>query len=144
MKGLGEGLDEARALWPAFERLARAVPPTLVHGDFVPKNIRVLESDGISRAVPFDWGSGGYGFPAIDLAYVDPYEYWTGVRDSWHDLTLERTRALSSLGRLFRNLLLVFWLNDHAVSDRGSINEKLALYGKWIRAEIGLLKAVLA
>ena len=55
------------ARWAELEAICALTPPTVVHGDFAPKNMRVAAAN----LRPFDWGSAGWGSPAVDLAQVD-------------------------------------------------------------------------
>jgi len=132
-----EMCDEIRDRWDVVEQLARVLPETLVHGDLVPKNMRVL--DGGARVCPIDWGSASVGFAAIDFAYLDPQAYWSAERSFAQDLSARDVRRLSSLGRLFRNLLLVMWLCEEAVSP-GDAVLKLVPYARWIGAELRVLR----
>ena len=50
-----EMLDRLRSRWPLIAESCSELPRTLVHGDFVPKNIRVLADDTALRIYPFDW-----------------------------------------------------------------------------------------
>jgi thiamine kinase-like enzyme len=130
--------DEVRARWGEVTRLATRLPETLVHGDLVPKNIRVL--DGGASVCPIDWGSAGFGVAAIDVAYVDPQAYWRASHQAGQELTSEDSRGLSSLGRFLRNLLLVSWLCEEAAYS--DIDQRLAVYARWIGAELRILRTV--
>jgi hypothetical protein len=138
-RALSEVCDELRDQWDAVERVSRCMPETLVHGDLVPKNICVLD-DG-AAVCPIDWGSAGIGITAIDFAYVDARAYWLAARESGHNLSLEDIRQLSSLGRLFRDLMLVWWLHQEP-SQPAQFHEKLSTYIRWIRAELRMLRTV--
>jgi thiamine kinase-like enzyme len=57
-------LDVIEARWGEVANFCDTLPLTLVHGDFVPRNLRVRE-DGL---VIFDWETAGLGVQAPDLA----------------------------------------------------------------------------
>jgi aminoglycoside phosphotransferase (APT) family kinase protein len=131
--------DETSACWDEVARVAGFVPETLVHGDLVPKNIRVVDSG--AAVCPIDWGSAGFGVGAIDFAYIDARTYWAAGRESGHHLTLADVRRLSSLGRLLRNLLLVSWLCEEAHFASADCEAKLSIYARWIRTELRILRS---
>ena len=105
--------------WDQIERWSTAVPPTFVHGDFAPKNMRVRGEP--PRLVPFDFGSAGWGSVACDLAQAgaargDDWDYWAGadleayreaVGPCWPRLDLEAVRMLAVAGKIFRCLVCV-------------------------------------
>ncbi len=70
---------------PGMERrLAECgIPPTLIHGDFHPGNLR---GTGISLTI-LDWGDSGISHPLLDqmawLRHVKP-DHLDAVRDHWH------------------------------------------------------------
>jgi hypothetical protein len=59
--------DVIESHWNEIERISAAFTPTLVHGDFVRKNVRVQTSDRALRLLVFDWENAGFGLPAADL-----------------------------------------------------------------------------
>jgi hypothetical protein len=140
--GIIASLEGIRSQWRAVERLCGLIPDTLVHGDLVPKNMRVIEVDGRAEMLPLDWGSAGHGTAAIDLAYVDARAYWRAVRVRWPELAIEDATQLSGVGRLFRDLLLISWLVDGDGASEPGFDEKLGFYERWIRVELRRIRAV--
>ena len=61
-------LEEVRASWVRMEEICAELPPTLVHGDLVRKNLRIRAVAGGVGAIAFDWENSGWGPPALDLA----------------------------------------------------------------------------
>jgi aminoglycoside phosphotransferase (APT) family kinase protein len=61
-------LGEIRRSWSQLEEICSEIPPTLVHGDLVRKNLRVGAAGNGSGMVAFDWEKAGWGPPALDLA----------------------------------------------------------------------------
>jgi hypothetical protein len=108
--------------WAELEEWCAAVPATLVHGDFAPKNMHVRRGPDGDTVLPFDWGSAGWGSLASDLAQAgttsgDCWDYWAHadlatylavVRRSWPSLTLEAVERLAVAGKLFRSLVCIY------------------------------------
>lgn len=98
------------ARWGALERACNAVPPTVVHGDFVPKNMRVRTETDRGQLMVFDWEVTGWGAPAADLAECpDLATYWAAVQPAWSQVTLEELGRLVEVGRVFRLLAAMDW-----------------------------------
>lgn len=118
LDGMLAQLDELEGRWPALERACEGMPVTLVHGDFQPKNVRILVVDGKWTACPIDWETAGWGVPAADLApfcgrglemQIDPGAYEATVRGRWEHLDAAKIRRLSILGCIFRGLAATEW-----------------------------------
>src|SRR5207247_194188 len=74
-------LNLLEARWSQVESFCDRMPGTLVHGDFVGKNMNIRTStDGLALMV-FDWETAGWGTPAADVAKVDLDAYWAVVRE---------------------------------------------------------------
>jgi hypothetical protein len=65
-----EQYDRIESHWEEMEQISVALPPTLVHGDFVIKNVRVQVRQVGSRLLVFDWENAGFGVPAVDFTQV--------------------------------------------------------------------------
>jgi hypothetical protein len=102
-------LDVLESRWDRVGALCDGVPRTLVHGDFVHKNLRVRTTPAAAELLPFDWETAGWGVPAADVALVDAPAYWEVVREAWGHLGLRGVERLAELGRLFRLLAAVRW-----------------------------------
>ena len=113
-------LDSLEASWDEVQRLCEAMPTTIVHGDFVPKNVRIRPSDSGPALLSFDWACAGWGNPAVDLAQTpassdrfaaspDLASYWDVVRDHWPDCELDLVRQWAQLGSVFRSLASIGW-----------------------------------
>jgi hypothetical protein len=106
--------------WGRLEAACSGVPPTLVHGDVKPKNLRVGSGDPALRLQAFDWANCGWAVPAVDLAGsarsdrplganpdLDVYRAETGA---WHPrLSSSRVAALAVTGSIFRCLDAIGW-----------------------------------
>jgi hypothetical protein len=101
--------DTIASHWGPLEQACDGLPRTLVHGDFVPKNVRVRSDDGARSLAILDWETSGYGIPAPDLLRLDIPAYCSSVRTAWPHLDLPAVRRLARLGRLFRGLAAVHW-----------------------------------
>jgi ABC-type multidrug transport system ATPase subunit len=113
-------LTELDTHWNRMEEMCDGAPPTLVHGDFNGKNLR-MRPDGTGAAIiVFDWEDAGWGIPAIDLAQQevpssslsanpDIPTYWSTVQDRWPNASHETVRRLAYCGTVFRALAALRW-----------------------------------
>lgn len=106
--------------WGEVKALCDNIPKTLVHGDFVAKNMYVRTSEEGVRVFPFDWEMAGWGAMIADLAQSPPSStrfsanpditvYWAMVRDFWPGVELQTLRYLAKFGTLFRLLVSIEW-----------------------------------
>jgi ABC-type multidrug transport system ATPase subunit len=63
-------LDLIESRWGELSSFCDELPQTLVHGDFVAKNLRIFRRDGGIGLAIFDWEMGGVGPQAADLAQL--------------------------------------------------------------------------
>lgn len=121
--------------WEQFEDLCQRLPQTLVHGDFVPKNLRILSTNGKMLFMPFDWGEAGWGSPVTDTMHVDYEAYWSYVRSSWSWLSLRDIQRSAIVGKIFRSLDAINWefsgfgYNDEML--RKNI-KNMRIYNSWL------------
>ncbi|PYS55000.1 MAG: hypothetical protein DMG13_05840 [Acidobacteria bacterium] len=109
--------DFLEARWNQIESFCNEIPRTLVHGDFVAKNMCVRNSRNGSELLLFDWETAGWGVPAADLAQlglesmasVDLTVYRATVRESWPQVCLGDVERLGAVGSLFRLLAMIGW-----------------------------------
>lgn len=103
--------------WRELELFCDRMPQTLVHGDFIDKNVKVgPERDGELPLFVFDWETAGLGCPAVDLAtsnwgaHDDGLgEYFAIARQQWPDLVESDLRSMLEVGRVFRNIASIRW-----------------------------------
>jgi hypothetical protein len=95
--------------WDRVGELCERLPRTLVHGDFVPKNLRVLSNQAGVALLPFDWGEAGWGVPATDIMQVELDAYWSVVCDHWSWLNYQTIYSSAIVGRIFRCLDAIHW-----------------------------------
>jgi aminoglycoside phosphotransferase (APT) family kinase protein len=100
--------------WEDVEAACAAAPRGIVHGDFVPKNVRVRPGSRSLEIVAFDWETAGVATPAADIGLL-PEEgdslrlYHALVSRAWPDLGWEDVRRQARTGRLLRLLSCVYW-----------------------------------
>lgn len=111
-------LDRIEASWSALERAAEGIPPTLIHGDYQTKNLRLREGANGLELIPIDWETAGWGLPLVDLAdaphprvrnQVDLGAYHATVQARWPHLTRAHLERLRSCGYLWRRMAAVQW-----------------------------------
>ncbi len=95
--------------WADIERLCESVPKTIVHGDFIHKNMRLRSGDEGTEVLPFDWENAGYGTPAADLAWIDAVSYYLAVSSIWPHVDFLAVQRLVRAARIFRLLASVHW-----------------------------------
>lgn len=114
LNAIGACLDAVEERWERIEGTCARLPRTLVHGDFVAKNVRIRERQGRLDLVAFDWETAGVGPPAVDLALLrgtgeDLRTYLSIVNDAWPDVRLLHVEQLVIVGDVFRLLHCVYW-----------------------------------
>ena len=102
-------IDTLLERWPELERLCAAMPRSLVHADFVPKNLRVHERPGPRTVRAFDWEYAAWGPPAIDLTAIDLVEYGRCVRGTWPAFGLSDLRTVARVGRVLWFTSCIAW-----------------------------------
>ncbi len=109
LEGVVDRLNRVDAHWSHIESCCVGLPPTVVHGDFRPKNV-YLRTNGCGVACyPIDWETAGWGVPAADLTRVDLHAYWSVAREWCEGVTFEDVRRLAWLGQVFRTLAAIDW-----------------------------------
>ncbi len=121
---LVERFDELDENWDRLARACAGLPPTLIHGDFNAKNLRVQPSpQGVQIGV-FDWEDAGLAVPAIDLAQaIDPScriaagpdiaTYSAVVRERWPHCDATDIERLATCGAVWRALAVIAWDGQH-------------------------------
>jgi hypothetical protein len=121
--------DVLESRWRDVTEISRLMPPTLVHGDFSAKNVRTLRSANGLLIFPLDWDAAGWGIAAPDLSRTDAAVYWSVARHQWPGLTLEATRRLAEIGRMFWALEPVTGEGETLASDWvGNVMRKMRSY----------------
>lgn len=102
-------LDFLEPNWAQIQAFCERIPPTLVHGDFSEKNMRVRNGQGGTALLAFDWGEAGWGVPATDVRKVDVLAYWSVVHAHWPWLSIVEIQRLAVVGKIFRCLDTIYW-----------------------------------
>ena len=129
LEGVISQCDFLESRWHDLERLCEGFATTLVHGDFVRKNVAVrTEISGIVL-LPFDWEHSGWAVPAADLAHVDLATYWSTVRAHWPNLEKSTLERLANAGKIFQLLNAFEWESYKIVAQRPNLAmQNYALY----------------
>jgi DNA-directed RNA polymerase specialized sigma24 family protein len=108
--------DIIESRWDELENLCSELPRTLVHGDFVAKNVRVKITRSGPAFVVFDWGIAGWGVPATDLAQFtgrtvspDFAAYCSAMESCGMPLDVRAVQGLAQCGKFFRLLDAISW-----------------------------------
>jgi thiamine kinase-like enzyme len=107
-------LDRVEELWPELEAALTGMPETLVHGDFVPKNVRVRATPSGAELIAFDWETAGWASPAADLALLPGNgsasgAYHEHVVGSWPGVQRADVDRLRRVGTVLRLIHAVHW-----------------------------------
>lgn len=107
-------LDRAEEHWCELEAVSDGVPEALVHGDFVPKNVRIRRRRDRQEVVAFDWETSGWATPAVDLGLLPPgpaslRAYQERLRAAGWALPRSRLVQLKAVGDVYRLLNCVHW-----------------------------------
>ena len=116
LKALTGDLDVLEAHWGNLKKMCQGVSRTVVHGDFVMKNVRVETTIAATRLWVFDWEHAGWGIPCTDLAQLkdrtvspDLDTYASALREFSPDISDFRVRELAECGKFFRLLDEIGW-----------------------------------
>ena len=147
----------AETHWSEIEEICAVMPRTLVHGDFVAKNVRVRTGSASRTLLVFDWEFAGWGVPAADLAQFGEPEhlvnpdlgiYCSVLKRVEPRLSLGEIQAVAACGSLFRLVDVTGWAigylrfgsRDHLVKTV----ETLRSYEPALAKALEILKGVLA
>jgi ATP-binding cassette, subfamily B, bacterial len=108
--------DLVESRWRAVEAMCADLPRTLVHGDFVDRNLRLRRDDTGPAIVAFDWECSGFGVPAADV-YRFAVDATPASLSYYRSTTSEYTRggdedemrALLHVGKGYQLLASVDW-----------------------------------
>ncbi len=116
--------DELDEDWDRLARASTGLPPTLIHGDFNGKNLRMQASPQGLQVGAFDWEDAGWAVPSVDLAQaVDPSchisaspdlaTYWAVVRERWQHCDQADIERLATCGAVWRAVAAITWEAHH-------------------------------
>jgi len=111
--------DFLEAHWRELADFCAPIPRTVIHGDFLAKNIHTRPTRTGVIIAPFDWGGAGWGIAATDLGLsVLPYREWpptqpdyatyaSVIQGKWPYLDVPVVKQLANIGQLFWSLKVI-------------------------------------
>jgi len=116
--------DVVESHWDEVEECCGAIPPALVHGDLVVKNVYLRSApEGLALLV-FDWENAGWGVPATDLCQFrgrtvtpDLAAYCAALRASGRPLDPGHVDQLARYGNLLRLIDGIHWSAEKMIFD---------------------------
>ena len=115
-RNIAAHLDALESLWDELEEICDVMPRTLVHGDFVNKNLRIRDAATGPALLVFDWEFAGWGVPAADLAQLidrvaspDLEFYCSILNREYSRLDLRDIQAVAACGNLLRIVDQMSW-----------------------------------
>ena len=145
-------MEVAEARWAELEALTTPLPATVVHGDFVRKNLRVAGPPGTSSLVAFDWERSGWGTAALDLAQLEGSRRFSAnpgldaYRSQLHagglDVPVAAVEGAATVGTILRCLTGIEWtatsMSPQWLHDPAA---DLDFYGVWLERSLRSLAA---
>jgi hypothetical protein len=118
------GYDCIECHWKELEKFFESQQRTLVHGDFVKKNLYIRTNAFGSELLIFDWEFGGWGVPAADLAQFvgrcaspDLDAYCSVLKRDSSALDVSEVRRLANYGSLLRVVDAISWETCSMVNE---------------------------
>ena len=116
LRNLAAHFDLLESRWGEMEQVCSVMPRTLVHDDFVIKNLRIRDTGTGPALMVFDWEFAGWGVPLVDLAQSidrvaspDLAAYWSIFRREHSHLDARDIRAVAVCGNILRLLDQISW-----------------------------------
>ena len=109
---LGDLLEQGGAIerrWDEVETFCSTLAGTLVHGDLMPKNVRVRPGASGIAILVLDWEMAGWAVPAADLERADLAVYGSVVNALGMRIAHRDIEMLAVYGKLFRLIASVEW-----------------------------------
>jgi ATP-binding cassette, subfamily B, bacterial len=147
--------------WDELATFCDTLPQTLVHGDLVSKNLRVMGNGGDAWLAIFDWETAGYGVQAPDLAQLVGPEraalgsgkrskhfyrfsanpaldtYRSLLAGSELELSGETVKRAAAVGNLFRCVAGINWTCQQATAT-WCPTEDFRIYSEWLGSAMSL------
>ncbi len=108
--------DVLESHWSEMEKICEVMPRTLVHGDFVIKNVRIQEGASGPALLVFDWELAGWGVPGTDLAQFvgrvaspDLSVYCSVLKREYPHLDVRDIQGVAACGNLLRLVDDIDW-----------------------------------
>lgn len=141
-------LDRLDARWARFAGSAGVLPPTLAHGDFVPKNVRLGGRSAAPAVYVLDWETAGWGSPEVDLAGFKPAAaeldaYASAVRRRWPAIDAAAIEQARRVGVVMRWIVAMDWAtNSLGWGWDAAPLRKLECYAISLRSALGRSEGV--
>ena len=160
LESISSQCDLLKRYWRKVEQFCEPLPGTVVHGDFVGKNLGLRSGSSGIVLLPFDWENAGWGPPTIDIATAGlaqfaansaPFSesseisaYRSIVCSYWPQFAGHDTRVLAIIGMIFRLIDAVTWACAGLIGKRstGAIVKSLGLFGFYQREMASTLQAL--
>ena len=142
-------IDAIGSLWNEIEEICDVMPRSLVHSDFVIKNMRIRDTTGGPALLVFDWEFAGWGVPATDLAQFtdrvaspDLSIYCSILRREHSHLDLRDIQAVAACGNLLRMVDQISWATaGHEFVQPPQLSKAIAILGCYEASMIEALSA---
>jgi hypothetical protein len=136
-KNIVDQCDLLESHWAQLEKTCEEIPQTLVHGDFIARNLRVRDDEVGMTLIPFDWGEAGWGVPAPDIMHVEVHAYWSMARNHWPWLNAKAVQRSTIIGKIFRCLDAINWeLPRYKYGWPKRAMRKMRIYNSWLNDAI--------
>jgi hypothetical protein len=96
--------------WDQITNICKEMPSTLVHGDFISKNVAVRNTQNGLSILPFDWEKAGWGCPSEDISRIDIPTYQAITQDYWPGIDSTTLMDIANVGKIFRCLVYIDWI----------------------------------
>ncbi len=144
-------IDTTESLWNRIEEIFEVMPRSLVHGDFVIKNLRIRDTTAGPALLVFDWEFAGWGVPATDLAqFIDRVAspdlsiYCSISRREHPHLDLHDIQAVAACGNLLRMIDQISWvMSGYEFVTPQQLNKAIGLLGCYEASMIEALSTFL-
>jgi ATP-binding cassette subfamily B protein len=148
-------LDDLESHWSDVTAFCDTLPRTVVHGDFLRKNLRMRPAEAGMGLVAFDWERAGWGVAAPDLTQLSPREreraarlrksgrfngfcadpcletYRSTLQAGSTHLSRETVERMATAGSLFRCMSSIEWLCMQMSRDWAPVTS-LDLCSRWL------------
>jgi hypothetical protein len=143
------GLAELEKHWKTLEGWCDAMPRTLIHGDFVTKNCRVLRNTTLDVGLcVFDWETAGWGPPAVDLATnawsprglaLDYATYSRVIRRDWAASGQQELEQAVRIGDALRVVAAIKWACD-CLGHGWAPRDRMGFYVPYLERALRLVR----
>jgi ATP-binding cassette, subfamily B, bacterial len=120
LRELVSACELVESSWDGIDAMCTGLPRTLVHGDLVAKNLRLLRGGNDMSIAAFTWEWSGFGVPAADVHLLaanatrqDLLCYRSTISEYVGGVDDDRLQALLFLGKGFRLFAAIDWASAH-------------------------------